>query len=157
MTEAHEVIEFELSKELKEKLRGVFYDTEYNILNVYIKSKSESEKSKPKSPLKCNVDKSSMRNTLEQFTEMVDGTLDQKTKLLCVYSIKYHLRKYVKFDDTEQKWYSETYPNDPSIEQKKEQKDTKEKDKSKDEGEPKRKKIAINKYSGNGRLPFQNR
>ena len=154
MTEAHEVIEFELSKELKEKLRGVFYDTEYNILNVYIKSKSESEKSKPKSPLKCNVDKSSMRNTLEQFDEMVDGTLDQKTKLLCVYSIKYHLRKYVKFDDTEQKWYSETYPNDPSIEQKKEQKDTKEKDKSKDEGEPKRKKIAINKYSGNGRLPF---
>ena len=51
-----------------------------------------------------------MRNTLEQFDEMVDGTLDQKTKLLCVYSIKYHLRKYVKFDDTEQKWYSETYP-----------------------------------------------
>ena len=39
-------------------------------------------------------------------------------------------------------------PNDPSIKQKKEQKDTKEKDKSKDEGEPKRKKIAINKYSG---------
>ena len=38
MTEEHEVIEFELSKELKEKLRGVFYDTDSNFLNVYIKS-----------------------------------------------------------------------------------------------------------------------
>ena len=60
MTEAHEVIEFELSKELKEKLRGVFYDTEINVLNIYVKSKSKSNSS----PLKCNVDKSSMRNTL---------------------------------------------------------------------------------------------
>ena len=59
-----------------------------------------------------------MRNTLEQFDEIVDGTLDQKTKLLCVYSIKYHLReKYVKFDDGEQRWYSETYPDDPSLAQ----------------------------------------
>ena len=62
MTEAHEVIEFELSKELKEKLRGVFYDTDSNVLNVYIKS--EESKS---SPIRCNVDKSSMRNTIEQF------------------------------------------------------------------------------------------
>ena len=149
MTEAHEVIEFELSKELKEKLRGIFYDTDSNFLNLYIKS--EQSKS---SPLKCNVDKSSMRNTLEQFNEIVDGTLDQKTKLLCVYSIKYHLIKYIEFNTTEQKWYSETFPNDPSLEQKKEQKDTKRKDNNKEEGEPKRKKIAINKYSGNGRLPL---
>ena len=42
---------------------------------------------------------SSMRTTLEQFDKNVDGTLDAKIKLLCVYSIKYHLRKYVKFDD----------------------------------------------------------
>ena len=149
MTEAHEVIEFELSKELKEKLRGIFYDTDSNFLNLYIKS--EQSKS---SPLKCNVDKSSMRNTLEQFNEIVDGTLDQKTKLLCVYSINNHLIKYIEFNTTEQKWYSETFPNDPSLEQKKEQKDTKRKDNNKEEGEPKRKKIAINKYSGNGRLPL---
>ena len=110
MTEEHEVIEFELSKELKEKLRGVFYDTDSNFLNLYIKS--EESKS---SPLKCNVDKSSMKNTLEQFNEMVDGTLDQKIKLLCVYSIKYHLRRFVKFDTAEQKWYSENYPNDPVL------------------------------------------
>lgn len=107
MTESHGVIEFELSKELKEKLRGVFYDTDSNILNLYIKSEKSS-------PLKCNVDKSSMRNTLEQFDEIVNGTLDAKTKLLCVYSIKYHLRKFIKFDDVEQKWYSENYPDDPS-------------------------------------------
>lgn len=53
--EEHEVVEFELSKELKEKLRGVFYDTDINVLSVYIKSESKS------SPLKCNVDRSSMR------------------------------------------------------------------------------------------------
>ena len=35
MTEPNEVIEFELSKELKEKLRGIFYDTDSNFLNVY--------------------------------------------------------------------------------------------------------------------------
>ena len=56
-----------------------------------------------------------MRNTLEQFNEMVDGTLDKKIKLLCVYSIKYHLRRFVKFDTAEQKWYSENYPNDPVL------------------------------------------
>ena len=57
-----------------------------------------------------------MRNTLEQFNEMVDGTLDPKIKLLCVYSIKYHLRdKYVKFDTAEQKWYSKNYPDDPGL------------------------------------------
>ena len=109
MAEEHEVIEFELSKQLKEKLKGVFYDTDNNVLSVYVKSESEKSKSKP---LKSKVDKSSMRNTLERFTENIDGTLDTKIKLLCVYSIKYHLRKYVKFDDNEQKWYSENYPND---------------------------------------------
>ena len=148
MTEPREVIEFELSKELKTKLRGVFYDTDSNSLSVYIKPESLS--SDPKS-IRYNVDKSSMRNTLEQFDE-IDGTLDTKTKLLCIYSIKYHLIKYVNFDDNEQKWYSETFPNDPSLEHKKEQNDTKNKDDYKEEGETKRKKIAINKYSGNGRL-----
>ena len=40
-----------------------------------------------------------MRATLEEFDKNVDGTLDKKTKLLCVYSIKFHLRdKHVKFD-----------------------------------------------------------
>ena len=109
----HEVIEFELSKELKGKLRGIFYDTDSNFLNLYVKSEGTKSKS---GPIKCNVDKSSMRNTLEQFNEMVDGTLDTKIKLLCVYSIKYHLReKYVKFNDSEQKWYSKNYPDDPSL------------------------------------------
>ena len=146
MTEAHEVIEFELSKELKEKLRGVFYDTDSNVLNVYIKS--EESKS---SPIRCNVDKSSMRNTIEQFDEIVNGTLDGKIKLLCVYSIKFHLRdKYVKFDTVEQKWYSENYPDDPSLVA-----DTRE-GKDNEEEKTKPKKIAINKYSGgsNGRLPL---
>ena len=110
MTEEHEVVEFELSKQLKEKLRGVFYDADINVLNVYVKSE------KPEPPVKCNVDKSSMKNTLEQFNEVVDGTLDAKTKLFCVYSIKYHLRdKYVQFDPAEQKWYYDNYPNDPGL------------------------------------------
>ena len=48
--------------------------------------------------------------------QIVNGTLDGKIKLLCVYSIKFHLRdKYVKFDTVEQKWYSENYPDDPSL------------------------------------------
>ena len=145
MTEAHEVIEFELSKELKEKLRGVFYDTDNNVLSLYIKSESKS------TPLKCNVDKSSMRNTLEQFDEMVDGTFSPTIKLLCVYSIKYHLRdKHVKFDTAEQKWYSENYPDDPSL--LKQQSDGK--DEEDDDEKTKPKKISINKYSGNGRLPL---
>ena len=109
MTEKHEVVEFELSKELKEKFRGIFYDTDSNFLSLYIKSAKSS-------PIKCNVDKASMRNTLEQFNEMVDGTLDPKIKLLCAYSIKFHLRdKHVKFDIGEQIWYSENYPDDPSL------------------------------------------
>ena len=66
-----------------------------------------------------------MRTTLEQFDKNVDGTLDAKIKLLCVYSIKYHLRKYVKFDDDEQEWYSDNYPNDPGLDK------TKEKEKKK--------------------------
>ena len=38
MTSQHEVIEFELSKELKEKLRGMFYETDSEFLNVFVKS-----------------------------------------------------------------------------------------------------------------------
>ena len=110
------------------------------------------------SPLKdLKLVKSSMRNTLEQFNEKVDGTLDTKIKLLCVYSIKYHLRKYVKFDTTEQKWYSKNYSDDPSLEQKRQKQRTqtkRSKDKEEDEEKTKPKKIAINKYSGNGRLPL---
>ena len=115
MTELNEVIEFELSKELKEKFRGIFYHPDSNVLNFIIKPEKAKSKSKPR-PIKWNVDKSSMRNTLEQFNKIVDGTLDPKTKLLCVYSIKFHLRdKYVKFDIGEQIWYSENYPDDPSL------------------------------------------
>ena len=84
-----------------------------------------------------------MRNTLERFTENIDGTLDAKIKLLCVYSIKFHLSKYVKFDDNEQKWYSENYPDDPSLQ--KQQSDSKDKDEEEEE-KSKPKKIAINKY-----------
>ena len=104
--EDHKVVQFELSKELKSKIQNIFFDTDKKRLDIYI-NKSHSLKSK--------VDKSSMRNTLTQFDKSMDGTLDPKTKLLCVYSIKYHLRKYVNFDDTEQKWYSEAYPDDPSL------------------------------------------
>ena len=32
---------------------------------------------------------------------------------MCVYSIKYNLQKYIKFDEAEQEWYSESYPDDP--------------------------------------------
>jgi hypothetical protein len=74
--EEHEVIEFELSKQLKDKLKGVFYDTGNNILNIYIKSEKSNA-------LKFKIDKSSMRNTLEQFNERVDGTLDKEIKFLC--------------------------------------------------------------------------
>jgi hypothetical protein len=56
-----------------------------------------------------------MRATLEQFEKNMDGTLDQETKRLCAYSIKYHLRNHVKFDTAEQKWYSENYPGDSSL------------------------------------------
>ena len=55
-----------------------------------------------------------MRATLEQFDKKVDGIIDPDTKLLCVYSIKYNLQKYIKFDEAEQEWYSENYPDDPS-------------------------------------------
>ena len=83
MAEEHEAIEFELSKELREKLKGVFYDTDNNILNVYVKSESEKCKSKP---LKSKVDKSSMRNTLEQFKKRVDGILDTGNKTaMCLF------------------------------------------------------------------------
>ncbi len=112
MAEDHKVVQFELSKELKSKIQNIFYDTDNNRLDIYI-NKSTSLISK--------VDKSSMRNTLTQFDKSMDGTLDQNTKLLCVYSIKYHLWKYIKFNDTEQKWYSENYPDDPSLSVDKEQ------------------------------------
>ena len=39
----HEVIQFELSKQLEEKLKDAFYDIDNSILTVYVKS----EKSKP--------------------------------------------------------------------------------------------------------------
>ena len=109
MTEPNEVVEFELSKELKEKFRGMFYHPDSSVLNLYPKPKDSS-------PLKCNVDKSSMRNTLEQVNEIVDGTLDPKTKLLCFYSIHFHLRdKFVKFDTGDQIRYAKNYPDDPSL------------------------------------------
>jgi hypothetical protein len=153
--EPNKVVEFELSKQLKTKLRGVFYDTDSNSLSVYIKPESESPSSDPKS-IRCNVDKSSMRNTLEQFKEIADGTLDQKTKLLCVYSINYHLRKHVKFDGAEQKWYSKNYPDDPGLVDKSKGKGHKKEssDNEDDDEKTKPKKIAINKYSGNGRRPL---
>lgn len=106
-----EVIELELSNQLKEKFEGVFYDKDNSILNVYV----NSEKSKP-IVLKSKVDKSSMRNTIEQFNERADGTLDKETKALLISSIRFQLTKYIKFDDTEQKWYSENYPDDPIVE-----------------------------------------
>ena len=56
-----------------------------------------------------------MQATLEEFDKNLDGTLDTNIKRLSVYSINYHLRKYVKFDTAEQKWYSENYPDDPSL------------------------------------------
>ena len=51
--------------------------------------------------------------------------LDSGIKQLLVYNIKYHLRKYglVKFDEQEQAWYSDRYPNDPGLVQKQEQGD----------------------------------
>ena len=106
-----EVIELELSNQLKEKFEGVFYDKDNSILTVYV----NSEKSKPM-VLKSKVDKSSMRNTIEQFNERADGTLDKETKALLISSIRFQLTKYIKFDDTEQKWYSENYPDDPIVE-----------------------------------------
>jgi predicted HTH domain antitoxin len=144
MAEDHKVVQFELSKELKSKIQNIFYDTDNKKLDIYI-NKSTSLISK--------VDKSSMRNTLEQFDKSMDGTLNSNIKLLCVYSIKYHLRKYVKFDDAEQKWYSENYPNDPGLESKNKDK-RKASDNEEDDEKTKPKKIAINKYSGNGRQPL---
>ena len=109
-----ESIQFKLSKELQTKgIRDIFYHKDTNDLNIYTIER-------PKDPIVSKVDTSSMRATLEQFDKNVDGTLDPKIKLLCVYSIKYHLRdKYVKFDTAEQKWYSENYPDDPSLIEKK--------------------------------------
>ncbi len=104
----HESIQFDLSKQLKAKVRSMFYDKDATALNVYIMGEQSG-------PIVSKVDTSSMRATLEQFDKNVDGTLDPEIKSLCVYSIKYHLRKFIKFDDDEQEWYSENYPNDPSL------------------------------------------
>ena len=144
MAEKHKVVQFELSKELKSKIQNIFYDTDNKRLDFYI-NKSTSLASK--------VDKSSMRNTLEQFDKSMDGTLDAKIKLLCVYSIKYHLRKYVKFDTNEQEWYSENYPDDPSVIVDK-GRASNNKEEEEEEEEDKSKRIAINKYSGNGKRPL---
>ena len=34
---------------------------------------------------------------------------------MCLFHKISFKRKYVKFDDTEQRWYSENYPDDPSL------------------------------------------
>ena len=103
----HGSIQFELSKELKEKIENIFYDQKN--LSVYYKTSSGSTKA-----VRSKVQASSMRATLEQFDKKVNGIIDPDTKLLCVYSIKYNLQKYIKFDEAEQEWYSENYPDDPS-------------------------------------------
>ena len=139
----HESIQFDLPKQLKAKVRSIFYDKDASTLNVYI-----ADTEKQNEPLVSKVDTSSMRTTLGRFEKNVDGTLNPSTKLLCVYSIKYHLRKYVKFDTNEQQWYSENYSDDPSLQQQSNN------DSKKDDEKTKPKKIAINKYSGNGRLPL---
>src|SRR4029079_19237618 len=114
MTESHEheSIQFDLSKQLKEKIRDIFYD--HKNLNFYFGASHPSTGTKTIA-IKSKVETSSMRTTLERFDKKVDGVFDTQTKLLCVYSIKFNLRKYVKFDEDEQKWYSETYPDDPSF------------------------------------------
>ena len=53
MSEENEIIEFELSKELKEKLKGMMFERESSILVANIKSE--------KKPIRSNVDKSSMK------------------------------------------------------------------------------------------------
>ena len=57
----------------------------------------------------------------------------------------------------EQKWYSKTYPDNPRFRQKKDKskghkKESKDSEEDEEKTEPK--KIAINKSSGNGRLPL---
>ena len=103
------------------EIKSIFYDKDNPTLSIYIKpSKNEITK-----PIELKVDVSSMRNTLEHFDNTVNGALDSGIKQLLVYNIKYHLRKYglVKFDEQEQAWYSDRYPNDPGLVQKQEQGD----------------------------------
>jgi hypothetical protein len=103
----HESIQFELSKGIKEKIKDIFFD--HKCISIYVKTDGTRSKA-----FRSKVYLSSMRATLEQFDKKIDGAIDPSTKLLCVYSLKYHLRKYIKFDDDEQKWYSENFPDDPS-------------------------------------------
>ena len=78
----NESIQFNLPKELKAKVWNIFYHKDDSTLNVYIDARQNK-------PIVSKVDKSSMRNTLEQFDKNMDGTLDPGTKLLCAYSIKF--------------------------------------------------------------------
>lgn len=100
-------IQFELSKELKEKIQDIFYD--YRNLNVYVRKGIGASKS-----VRSKVYDSSMKATLEEFDNKVDSIIDAPTKLQCIYAIKYNLWKYVRFDDAEQAWYCKNFPNDPS-------------------------------------------
>jgi len=123
MREPNEIIEFDLSKhQLEEKLNGMMFETETNILVVKIKSELKS------SPLRCNVDISSMKNTIQLVDEMVNGTLDKETKHRCIYCLRYHLTKYkiIKFNDSDRKWYSEAFPDDPTFFPDREQKQKRE-------------------------------
>ncbi len=107
MSSDHESIQFELPKELKETIQDIFFD--HKSLNIYFRNGPGTSKA-----IRSKVYKASLRSTLELFDKKIDCMIDHKTKLLCVYSIKYNLGRYVKFDDDEQKWYSENFPNDPS-------------------------------------------
>ena len=75
MTESHdhESIQFELSKQLNEKVRSIFYDKDASVLNIYTLEN--------KDPIVSKV-YASMRTTLEQFDKNVDGTLNPKIKSL---------------------------------------------------------------------------
>lgn len=149
----NESIEFNLPKELKAKVWNIFYHRDEGTLNVYIDARQNK-------PIVSKVDKSSMRNTLEQFDKNMDGTLDPGTKLLCAYSIKFNLRdKFVTFDTADQEWYSENYPNDPGLVDKDKSKGKGHKKQSRDNEEnddekTKPKKIPINKYGSNGKRPL---
>ena len=54
----HESIQFDLAKELKAKVRSIYYDKDNNALNIYTLEKQNE-------PIVSKVDTSSMRATLE--------------------------------------------------------------------------------------------